>query len=108
MNGIEKILIIEDDNALRSTLSYILLKRGFQVSDCMFLHDAAAMIAADDYDLIISDIDLPDGNGLDFCSRQQRIPFVIMSGQERSELINISSARAFLFPVGAALFPLGS
>ena len=91
-----KILIIEDDNSLRSALSYALSRKGYEVSDCMLLRDAAVLIASNAFDLIISDIGLPDGNGLDFCSRQKIIPFVVMSGQECSELAKANGARAYI------------
>jgi DNA-binding response OmpR family regulator len=91
-----RILIIEDDSSLRSALSYALSIKGYEVSDCMLLRDAAALMTANDVDLIISDIGLPDGNGLDFCSQQQRIPFVIISGQECSEPAMANGARAYI------------
>lgn len=96
MNDIEKILLIEDDNTIRSVLSYALSQNGYEVSDCMLIRDAAALVAENTFDLIISDIGLPDGNGLDFCSQQEKIPFVIMSGQECSELAKASGARAYV------------
>jgi two-component system catabolic regulation response regulator CreB len=92
----QKILLIEDDNTIRSILSYALSQKGYEVLDCMFIRDAAALVAVERFDLIISDIGLPDGNGLDFCSRQQKIPFVIMSGQERSEMAKANGARAYV------------
>jgi DNA-binding response OmpR family regulator len=92
----QKILLIEDDNTIRSILSYALSQKGYDVLDCMFISDATVLVATNTFDLIISDIGLPDGNGLDFCSRQQKIPFVIMSGQECSDMAKANGARAYV------------
>jgi len=62
----------------------------------MLLRDAEALLAAETFDLIISDIGLPDGNGLDFCSQHKKIPFVIMSGMECSDLAKASGAKAYI------------
>ncbi|MDR0286562.1 MAG: response regulator [Clostridiales bacterium] len=99
---IMKILIIEDDNIIRSGVSYILSSNGYEVLDCKLIREAAALLTDNIFDLIISDIGLPDGNGLDFCSQYKDIPFIVMSGWECSELAKANGAKAYVKkPFGA-------
>lgn len=92
----KKILIIEDDNTIRSLLTELLTQNGYEATGCMLLQEAAALLNGGSFDLIISDIGLPDGNGLDFCSRYKQIPFIAMSGLECPELAKESGAKAYI------------
>ncbi len=60
-----KILIVEDEKNLLETVTVFLQKEGFvcEMADSYFA--AEDKLAAFDYDIIILDIALPDGNGLD-------------------------------------------
>lgn len=63
----EKILIVEDDTALRNGIALALKQEGRQVDVCPDLNSARAFLAAREADLLLLDINLPDGSGLDFC-----------------------------------------
>lgn len=64
-----KILIVEDEKNLLETVTAFLQKEGFvcETADSYFV--AEDKLAAFDYDIIILDITLPDGNGLDLLER---------------------------------------
>lgn len=65
----KRILIVEDDTLLNKTLSYNLLSDGYSVSSAANLRTAVAMLSETDYDLVLLDINLPDGSGYDLCRR---------------------------------------
>lgn len=60
-----KILIVEDDNDLREITTHSLEKERYVVSQAPDYHTALQKIEDYDYDCILLDIMLPDGNGLD-------------------------------------------
>jgi len=62
-----KILIVEDDDNLRETLSDNLELEGYQIYSHAFVKDAQAFLENNSVDLVVLDIMLPDGNGYDLC-----------------------------------------
>ena len=60
-----KILIVEDDNDLREITTHSLEKERYIVSQAPDYRTALQKIEDYDYDCILLDIMLPDGNGLD-------------------------------------------
>ena len=60
-----KILIVEDDNDLREITTHFLEKERYVVSQAPDYRTALQKIEDYDYDCILLDIMLPDGNGLD-------------------------------------------
>ena len=62
-----KILIIEDEPDIRTTLEYNLRKDGFDVIGVGSLGEARAAINSSSFSMILLDLMLPDGSGLDLC-----------------------------------------
>lgn len=62
-----KILVVEDDRLLNSTLCYNLQNAGYAVDSALTKSAASSLLTKRDYDLIVLDVNLPDGNGFDFC-----------------------------------------
>ena len=60
------ILIVEDDELLNRLLKYTLLQNNHTITAVLTLTDALKEIRTKLFDLIILDVNLPDGNGLDF------------------------------------------
>lgn len=61
-----RILLLEDDNNLNRGISLKLSKEGYQVFSAHTIREAKAIFEQETIDLVISDIILPDGSGLDF------------------------------------------
>lgn len=78
-----KILIIEDNPLLCRQLANRLEKKKMQVEYTFYADKARKMIATDDIGLILSDIRLPDGDGVEIlewiCRSGYRIPFIVMT-----------------------------
>ncbi len=63
----KRILLVEDDDSLNRAVSLKLSKEGYAVRSAFSLAEAKRSYMRETPDLIICDIGLPDGNGLDFC-----------------------------------------
>ena len=62
-----RILVVEDDRLLNNTLCYNLEAAGYVVNSALTKSAASDFLTRQDYDLIVLDVNLPDGNGFDFC-----------------------------------------
>lgn len=62
-----RILVVEDDRLLNNTLCYNLNTAGYAVDSALTKSAAGNFLTKQDYDLIVLDVNLPDGNGFDFC-----------------------------------------
>lgn len=63
----KRILIVEDDNLLNKTLTYNLKSDGYDITSVLNTKTAADNLTVLEYDLVLLDINLPDGNGFDLC-----------------------------------------
>ena len=63
----KRILIVEDDALLNKTLAYNLISDGWDVTPALNARTAENLLAETEYDLVLLDINLPDGNGYDLC-----------------------------------------
>ena len=66
VNSVKSILIIEDDRALGDGLCLALKGPEAEPVLCRNLSAARAALEAGDFDLLVLDVNLPDGSGLDF------------------------------------------
>lgn len=64
----QEILLVEDDASLNRGVSLKLQKEGYIVHSADSLHKARELFEEHSISLIICDIGLPDGSGLDFCT----------------------------------------
>lgn len=62
-----KILIVEDDSAIVRNLSELLRQEGFLVSCALDCKEAQCKLEGSQFDLVLLDILLPDGNGFSLC-----------------------------------------
>lgn len=62
-----RILVVEDDRLLNSTLCYNLTTAGYLVEAALTKANAIGQTEKQNYELIVLDVNLPDGNGFDFC-----------------------------------------
>lgn len=63
----KRILIVEDDNLLNKMLVYNLASDGYNITSVLNAKTAADKLTVAEYDLVLLDINLPDGNGYDLC-----------------------------------------
>lgn len=63
----KRILIIEDDKLLNKILAYNLVSEGYDITSAVNAKTAADKLNNMEYDLVLLDINLPDGNGYDLC-----------------------------------------
>lgn len=61
------ILVLEDDIALNQGISYALKKEGYHVLTANTCLQGKTIVTNNLIDMIILDVNLPDGNGFDFC-----------------------------------------
>lgn len=65
----KRIIVIEDDKNLNRGITLKLQKEGYKVSSAFTLKEASLFMSKETFDLIISDINLPDGSGFLFCEQ---------------------------------------
>ncbi len=63
------ILLLEDDESINRGITFILEKDGYQVYSCKTVAQAGKVFHQQEIQLIICDITLPDGSGLDFVKK---------------------------------------
>jgi two-component system response regulator HydG len=80
----QRILIVEDDISYGKMLQAWFVKNGYSVFLCTRVVQAEKELSENDYDLVITDLRLPDGDGIRLLSwvRENRIniPVMIMTG----------------------------
>ncbi|MBI5203143.1 MAG: response regulator transcription factor [Elusimicrobia bacterium] len=69
-----KILLLEDDRQEREGLSRVLTAEGFRLHAAETLEMGRHLFSTERPDLIIADVGLPDGTGLDFCRHVRAHP----------------------------------
>ena len=93
-----KILLVEDDGPTLKVMTRLLGKAPYIVTDRQYLRHGTRAASAEDFDLIISDIGLPDGSGLELM-RQIRDRYaargIALSGYGMEEDIRKSREAGF-------------
>jgi DNA-binding NarL/FixJ family response regulator len=83
----KKILIVDDDITLRTALTRYLQTRGYLVQDAGSGSEALALFEQNLPDLVVSDVMMPEMDGLEFCRRLratrsgQLVPFIFLSSR---------------------------
>lgn len=81
-----RILVLEDDAKLNQMVCTYLNDSGFQAKGCLHVNDAYDEMYNSLYDLIISDIMMPDIDGFEFAESVRRvnkhIPILFMSAKD--------------------------
>jgi two-component system sensor histidine kinase and response regulator WspE len=85
------ILVVDDSHTVREMERRLLVRAGYQVTTAQNGQEAWNLLRLNDYDLLISDIDMPQMNGIELVSkvranaRLARMPVIILSYKGRDE-----------------------
>lgn len=76
-----RILVVEDNTGMREMLATVLREGGYEVTTAGAVAEGLAWLARESFSLILSDLQLPDRDGIDFCreARPAGIPFLILT-----------------------------
>jgi PAS domain S-box-containing protein len=91
MDDAIRVLYVDDEPALLNLTRIFLEKDGFRVTTCTSASKALQNVNSEDFDVIVSDYQMPDMGGIDFLKkiRQQdnNKPFIIFTGHGREEIV---------------------
>jgi len=82
------VLCVEDDKAMQLMNKSMLEAKGFTVKTAMTLREAHEHMSAEMPDIIILDIHLPDGNGLDFLRelrKTSQVPVIALTNNKEEQ-----------------------
>jgi DNA-binding response OmpR family regulator len=86
----KKVLIIEDDGALRTTLASALEPEGFLALQASDGAEGLKKASEDGPDLVVLDLVLPSMGGLEICRRLREkgngVPIIMLTGRKREEI----------------------
>lgn len=78
----QNILIIEDNKKLNDGMCLALKNKDYNFYQCRTLNDGRQIMREQDISLILLDVNLPDGNGIDFVKeirRQSSVPVILIT-----------------------------
>jgi two-component system chemotaxis sensor kinase CheA len=90
-SGAGKILVAEDSITSRTLLKNILETAGFQVTTAVDGADALAQVRSNEFDLVVSDVDMPRMNGFELTAKIRadkklgEMPVVLVTALESRE-----------------------
>lgn len=79
-----KILLVEDNEMIIKAISFLLEEHGYIVHVARCIKEAKEKIN-DAFDLVILDVMLPDGNGLDFFKQYVNVPALVLSAKDEED-----------------------
>jgi serine/threonine-protein kinase len=94
-----KVFVVEDEPLVRDLVSFMLQSEGYAVRSFDSLTPAAVACACEAPDLLVLDVELPDGDGLDLIAALaalgRSVPTIVMSGRaSEDEIVGAFAAGA--------------
>jgi two-component system KDP operon response regulator KdpE len=83
-----RVLVVEDDREIRTLMQSTLAVEGFDVHTAVSLSEASALIRHALPDLVVLDLGLPDGDGLELVQqirKQHTLPILIVSARHQED-----------------------
>ena len=81
-----KLLVVEDDKELNQTVCAFLNQSGYEATGCLNANDAYNAMYGNAFDLIVSDIMMPDIDGFEFAKTvrelNENIPILFMTARD--------------------------
>lgn len=93
-----RLLIVEDHEPTRDTLSRLLARGGHEVTSVGTMRDGITAFGAGGYDAVISDLGLPDGSGLELIRKLQQsgpVTGIALSGYGMEEDVRQAKEAGF-------------
>ncbi|MFC5470464.1 response regulator transcription factor [Cohnella suwonensis] len=81
-----RVILVEDDDALHRGIQFTLQQEGFQVLGARSFAEARSLLGSGVADLLLLDVQLPDGNGFDFCAEVRRtldVPIIFLTASDQ-------------------------
>jgi DNA-binding response OmpR family regulator len=75
------VLVVEDDPSMRMLCKFNLEADGFRVTTAITGHEALERAAAEEFDLVLLDVMLPDLGGFDVAKQLEGVPVVFVSAR---------------------------
>ena len=97
-NGELRILLVDDHKDTREALTKLLVRKGYKVQSAQDVASAIKLADTTEFDMLVSDIGLPDGSGLDIMEHireQHDIPGIALSGFGMQQDIERSKQAGF-------------
>jgi len=89
MTDIAHILVVENEKSMRDLLTIVLEKEGYEVNTARNGEVAVQMIEGADYDVVLTDINMPRANGIDVLDAVNRVhpgtPVIMMTAYASPE-----------------------
>jgi DNA-binding response OmpR family regulator len=82
--GQARILLVDDEQAVQTLLTYPLRKRGYEVVEAMDGQEALDRFAEERFDLVVLDIMLPKLDGIEVCRRlrtRSQVPIIMLTAK---------------------------
>ena len=84
-----RVLLVEDDPVVRYALRRVLVAEGFVCQDVGDAEAAGRLLAEQRYELVVTDVNLPDDSGLALLARIRtkwpELPVLLISGEDTPE-----------------------
>ncbi len=94
----KSMLIIEDDENISRGVAFAFEKDGFSVISASTLEDGRQRFGQQDFDIVILDLGLPDGDGMDLCKHIREnsgVPVIMLTARDlETDEVNGLSAGA--------------
>ena len=88
----KKILVVDDEEIIRESITFILQKEGYQVSGAVNGAEAYDMVMNEPFDLVITDIEMPEMKGIELLEKivklDSRIAVMIITAYGSLETAN--------------------
>lgn len=84
------ILVIEDDEMLNAGICFNVQNNNWKAFSCYSIKESKEIINQNKIDLILLDVNLPDGNGFEFAKiikQEYNIPFIFLTAHNLDEEI---------------------
>jgi two-component system response regulator PilR (NtrC family) len=65
MSGAPRVLVVDDERGMRDFLEIFFRREGMEVATAASVAEARTALDADEYDLVMTDVQMPGGNGLE-------------------------------------------